>query len=72
MFNKSLNTHRYVGRPRPTYIIFLISFICIIKKKYLASILLNPNDFLSFEVVDRVSETQLQVSEYYKLNNLAI
>ena len=31
--------------------------------KYLTSILLNMNNFHSLEVVDRVSETQLQVGE---------
>ena len=33
--------------------------------KYLASILSNLNNFYSLEVVDRVSETQLQVGENY-------
>ena len=32
----------------------------------------NLNNFHSLEVVDRVSETQLQVGENSKLNNLAV
>ena len=39
--------------------------------KELTSILSNLNNFHSLEVVDRVSETQLQVGENFKLNNLA-
>ena len=40
--------------------------------KELTSILSNLNNFHSLEVVDRVSETQLQVGEKFKLNNLAV
>ena len=35
------------------------------KLNLLTSILSNLNNFLSLEVVDRVSETQIQVSENY-------
>ena len=35
-------------------------------------ILSNLNNFHSLEVVDRVSETQLQVGEKFGLNNLAV
>ena len=38
---------------------------------FLTAILSNLNNFHSLDVVDRVSETQLQVGEYFKLNNLA-
>ena len=40
--------------------------------KELTSILSNLNNFHSLEVVDRVSETQLQVGSNSKLNNLAV
>ena len=41
------------------FLSIVISMICI----ELTSILSNPNNFHSLEVVDRVSETQLQVGE---------
>ena len=40
--------------------------------KEFTSILSNLNNFHSLKVVDRVSETQLQVGENLKLNNLAV
>ena len=40
--------------------------------KELISIFSNLNNFHSLEVVDRVSETQLQVGEKFKLNTLAV
>ena len=40
--------------------------------KQLTSILSNLINFNSLEVVDRVSETQLQVSENKNLKNLAV
>ena len=38
----------------------------------LTSILSHLNNFHSLEVVDRVSETQLQVGEKFKLNIMAV
>ena len=52
----------------PDYIIFLLAqYINMLKIKrvikYLTSTLSNLNNFHSLEVVDRVNEKQLQVSE---------
>ena len=53
----------------------MLKIKCDINQQYLkavASILSILNNFHSLEVVDRVSETQLQVGENSDLNNLAV
>ena len=52
----------------------MLKIKCDINQQYLKTvdlILSNLNNFHSLEVVDRVSETQLQVGEKFSLNNLA-
>ena len=66
-------TLSYIANPQPPVpIIFFLIFISTLNttgdinqniSKLLTSILSNPTNFYSLEVVDRVSETQLQVSE---------
>ena len=53
----------------------MLKIKCDINRQYLKTVdlhLSNLNNFHSLQVVDRVSETQLQVGENFRLNNLAV